>query len=122
MGRRRSVRSRRRLFARRRQAVQGRAPMTNAGQDGIERRLSEAFNPVELRVKDQSHLHAGHAGAQDGRGHFDVYIVAPVFEGLTPLKRHQLIYGALGTLLQTDVHAVRIRALAPHEVQSNASE
>jgi len=89
---------------------------------GIERRLTEAFHPVELRIKDQSHLHAGHAGARDGRGHFDVYIVSPTFEGLAPVKRHQLVYGALGSLLQTDIHAVRIHALAPNEVQTTPPE
>jgi BolA protein len=96
--------------------------MTSTRQDGIERRLTDAFDPVELRVKDQSHLHTGHVGAQDGRGHFDIYIVASAFEGLSPVKRHQLIYGTLGSLLQTDVHAVRIRALTPHEVRSTPPE
>lgn len=96
--------------------------MSKAQRAGIERRLTEAFRPVELRVKDQSHLHAGHAEARDGRGHFDVYIVASAFQGLARVKRHQLVYGALGSLLQTDVHAVRIQALAPNEVESAPHE
>jgi stress-induced morphogen len=61
----------------------------------IEKLLTEAFQPSDLLVKDQSHLHAGHAGAQDGRGHF------------------RLIYEALGTLMETDIHALRINASTP---------
>jgi BolA protein len=64
-------------------------------------------------VKDQSHLHAGHAGAQDGRGHFDVTIVSDAFAGKRPLARHRLIYEALGTLMETDIHALRINASTP---------
>ena len=79
----------------------------------IEELLTEAFEPSHLLVKDQSHLHAGHAGAQDGRGHFDVTIVSDAFAGKRPLARHRLIYDALGTLMQTDIHALRIHASTP---------
>ena len=79
----------------------------------IEELLTEAFEPSHLLVKDQSHLHAGHAGAQDGRGHFDVTIVSEAFTGKRPLARHRLIYDALGTLMQTDIHALRIHASTP---------
>ena len=79
----------------------------------IERLLQEAFQPSHLLVKDQSHLHAGHAGAKDGRGHFDVTIVSDVFKGKRPLARHRLIYDALGTLMETDIHALRIHASTP---------
>ena len=79
----------------------------------IEAILTETFSPEHLLVKDQSHLHAGHAGAQDGRGHFDVTIVAEAFAGKRPLERHRLIYDALGTLLETDIHALRINASPP---------
>jgi BolA protein len=79
----------------------------------IEALLTEAFEPSHLLVKDQSHLHAGHAGAQDGRGHFDVTIVSDAFAGKRPLARHRLIYDALGTLMQTDIHALRIHASTP---------
>jgi BolA protein len=79
----------------------------------IEKLLTEAFEPSHLLVKDQSHLHAGHAGAQDGRGHFDVTIVSEAFAGKRPLARHRLIYDALGTLMQTDIHALRIHASTP---------
>jgi BolA protein len=79
----------------------------------IEAILTETFSPEHLLVKDQSHLHAGHAGAQDGRGHFDVTIVAEAFAGKPPLERHRLIYDALGTLMETDIHALRINASPP---------
>lgn len=81
----------------------------------IRRILSSAFSPMELLVKDQSHLHAGHAGARDGRGHFEVTIVADAFAGRSPLERHRLIYDALGDLMQSDIHALRINAFTPSE-------
>ena len=81
----------------------------------IEELLTQVFEPLELLVKDQSQLHVGHAGAADGRGHFDVKIVAAAFAGLSPLQRHRMVYDALGALLQTDIHALKINAQAPGE-------
>lgn len=75
--------------------------------------LVAAFAPVSLEVVDDSHRHAGHAGAQDGRGHFRVDIVSPAFAGLAPLARHRAVYAALGELMRTDVHALSIQARAP---------
>ena len=79
----------------------------------IEALLTEAFSPSHLLVKDQSHLHAGHAGAADGRGHFDVTIVAEAFADTRPLARHRMVYDALGALMETDIHALSIHASAP---------
>jgi len=81
----------------------------------IETILNESFSPTHLLVKDQSHLHAGHAGARDGRGHYEVRIVSEAFAGLRPLARHRLVYDALGTLMETDIHAVQIHAKALDE-------
>ncbi|WP_426805977.1 BolA family protein, partial [Stenotrophomonas sp. SrG] len=68
----------------------------------------------ELReVEDDSHRHAGHAGAREGRGHFNVHGVSAAFEGKLPLARHRAVYTALGTLMETDIHALSIRADAP---------
>lgn len=78
--------------------------------------LEARFSPLQLMIKDQSRLHAGHPGAQDGKGHFDVTIVSSVFAGETRLKRHRMVYDALAQLLQTDIHAVRIKALTPDEI------
>jgi BolA protein len=72
--------------------------------------LREAFAPSTLEVRDDSHRHAGHAGAKDGRGHFDVVIASPVFAGMSPLARHRAIYTALGDLMVTDIHALSIHA------------
>jgi BolA protein len=80
--------------------------------------LSEAFSPDHLLVKDQSHLHAGHAGAQEGRGHFEVIIIADAFDGCSRIGSHRLIYEALGELMTTDIHALSIRASAKDSKQS----
>lgn len=84
-------------------------------QQKIEDLLRSAFTPEMLRIKDQSHLHAGHAGARDGRGHFDVFIVSDGFSGLNRVQRHRVVYAALGELMETDIHAVSITAKTPSE-------
>lgn len=81
----------------------------------IREALQQHFNPEELLVRDQSHLHAGHEGAKDGKGHFDVTIVAGAFENINRVQRHRMVYDVLETLLQSDIHALRIKALAPSE-------
>jgi BolA protein len=75
--------------------------------------LEQAFQPTRLEIDDQSHLHAGHAGARDGKGHFQVTIVADAFSGKPLIKRHRLVYDALGDLLKTDIHALIINASPP---------
>lgn len=77
--------------------------------------LERALAPEDLEIVDESHLHAGHAGARDGRGHFRVSIVAECFRDTLPLKRHRQVYAALGTLMQTDIHALSIDARVPGE-------
>jgi BolA family transcriptional regulator, general stress-responsive regulator len=89
--------------------------VSGSRREQIEAILVDRFRPSEIRVKDQSHLHAGHAGAADGRGHFDVYIVAEEFTDHSRVRRHQLVYDALAELLQSDIHALSIRALSPGE-------
>ena len=81
----------------------------------IEAKLNEAFSPVKLFVKDQSHLHAGHEGAKSGGGHFDVTIVSQAFEGRRPIQRHRMIFSALESMMETDIHALRIHAKTPGE-------
>ncbi|WP_448478387.1 BolA family protein [Pseudoxanthomonas mexicana] len=80
------------------------------------RQALAALQPVTLEVVDDSHKHAGHEGARDGRGHFTVRIVSPVFAGKAPLARHRAVYAALGEMMQTDIHALAIEAKAPGEV------
>lgn len=81
----------------------------------IEAILTAYFSPSHLLVKDQSHLHAGHAGAQDGKGHFDVTIVSEAFAGNRPLARHRQVYDALAEMMESDIHALRINAKTPDE-------
>ena len=77
--------------------------------------LEAALAPVSLDVQDDSHKHAGHAGARDGRGHYSVAIVSRAFSGLPLLARHRKVYAALGSLMQSDIHALSIQARTPEE-------
>ncbi|NOR36837.1 MAG: BolA/IbaG family iron-sulfur metabolism protein [Woeseiaceae bacterium] len=81
----------------------------------IEQLLVDAFAPQDMLVKDQSHLHAGHAGAKEGKGHFDVTIVSEKFDGVNRIGRHRLVYDALGAFMESDIHALRINAFSPAE-------
>ena len=81
----------------------------------IRQRLEAALDPELLEIEDESHLHKGHVGARDGRGHFAVTIAAQAFGGKAPLARHRLVYAALGELMQSDIHALRIDARLPTE-------
>ena len=78
--------------------------------------LTDALAPETIEVVDDSHKHAGHAGARGGQGHFGVDIVSAAFAGKLPLARHRLVYAALGDMMQTDIHALAIRARTPEEV------
>lgn len=89
--------------------------MTQDRQALIRTELEKRFQPTELLIKDQSHLHAGHEGAKDGKGHFDVTIVSQAFDGVNRVQRHRMVYAALGNLIETDIHALRIKALTPSE-------
>lgn len=78
--------------------------------------LQAALQPQALDVSDDSHRHAGHAGARGGLGHFAVDIVSAAFAGKPPLARHRMVYAALDEMMRTDIHALAIRARAPHEL------
>lgn len=77
--------------------------------------LEQALEPIHLEIEDDSHLHAGHAGAATGRGHFTVKVVSQAFAEQTLIARHRQVYAALDALMQTDIHALSIRALTPAE-------
>lgn len=81
---------------------------TSSRLDTIRERLTSALHPTHLEVIDESHLHIGHAGAKDGRGHFRVVISCPAFEGIRSIQQHRLIYAALGDLMTSDIHALAI--------------
>ena len=89
--------------------------MNDDRESRIRVQLESSLEPTELSIKDQSHLHAGHAGARDGRGHFDVTVVSDKFVGLNRIQRHRMVYDALNQLLETDIHALRIKAYTPSE-------
>jgi BolA family transcriptional regulator, general stress-responsive regulator len=80
----------------------------------IERALRDAFEPTALTVTDDSHLHAGHAGAREGR-HFSVRITSARFIGMGRVARHRLVYDALHRLIPQGVHALAIQARSPDE-------
>ena len=78
--------------------------------------LEQALSPAVLDVQDDSHLHAGHAGAREGR-HFSVRVVSPVFEGLSRVARHRLVYDASRSLIAEGIHALAIDARTPAEAK-----
>jgi BolA protein len=78
--------------------------------------LQAALEPSLLEVGDDSHLHAGHAGAASGGGHYRVKIVSERFEGQRLVMRHRLVYDAVQGMMHTDIHALAITALAPSEL------
>ncbi len=89
--------------------------MTIAAQ--IQQILTESMKPLEIQVVDQSHLHAGHAGARpEGETHFLVRIVSEVFRGKSRIERHRMINACLADLLHNRVHALSIKAFSPEDV------
>lgn len=85
--------------------------------EAIRQALEQALGPQSVEVDDDSHLHAGHAGAREGR-HFSVRVVAERFNGLSRVARHRLIYDALNSLIPQGIHALAIDARAPGEPPS----
>ena len=81
----------------------------------IEATLRQALAPTHLVVEDESALHAGHAGAAAGGGHFRVLIVSDRFRGQTPVARQRAVYAALGDAMQSTIHALALRTLTPEE-------
>lgn len=94
--------------------------MTQGRVDRIRAYLKAEFVPDELEVRDDSHLHEGHAGAKEGKGHFHVRIVSERFLNTRPVDRHRMIFHALGNMMQTDIHALSVAASAPN-CRSNSS-
>ncbi|HAR65456.1 MAG TPA: BolA family transcriptional regulator [Lentisphaeria bacterium] len=76
----------------------------------IRERLIAAFAPVSLEIEDESHLHIGHPGARSGGGHFSVTITAEALNGMSRVTQHRKIYAALGEMMGTEIHALRIQA------------
>ncbi len=85
--------------------------------EAIREKIQAAFMPDQLDIIDESHLHAGHAGARDGKGHFNVNIISDQFAGKSLINRHKMVYEALSDLMETDIHALSIKAKTPEELQ-----
>jgi BolA family transcriptional regulator, general stress-responsive regulator len=84
--------------------------------ENIHRKLTAAFAPSRLDIVDDSHRHAGHAGARDGgETHFNVEIVSPAFAGKSRVERQRLVYATLADELRDRVHALALRTLTPDE-------
>ncbi len=90
--------------------------MTNQERIAVfQARLQKQLQPSHLVIEDESHLHARHAGAAGGAGHFRIKITAQAFTDLNSVARHRLVYGALKEFMPHEIHALAIHALAPNE-------
>jgi BolA protein len=87
----------------------------------IRRKLTDALAPTRLEVTDDSHRHAGHAGARpEGETHFNVVIVSQAFSGLSLLQRQRLVYQVLADELAGRIHAISLKTLTPSEADAAA--
>jgi len=83
--------------------------------DVMRQRLA-ALEPTLLDIIDESHRHAGHAGARNGGGHYRLHIASAHFAGKSTMARHRMIYSALGEMMKREIHALNIRANTPDEI------
>ena len=90
--------------------------MNDPRLEKIRTRLQTALAPVEIDIGDESAMHAGHAGAASGGGHYTVRIVSARFEGIKLVMRHRLVYDSVHDMMHKEIHALAITALAPSEV------
>jgi len=85
-------------------------------RDTIEAKLTEALQPSEIEITDESHLHAGHSGWREGgETHFRVRVVSESFAGKGRVDRHRLVNAILAAELAGGVHALAMKTLAPGE-------
>lgn len=78
--------------------------------------LLDTLQPTQIEIIDESHKHAGHAGAREGGGHYRLNIVSAQFAGKPTVARHRMIYSALGEMMKNDIHALHITACTPEEI------
>ena len=83
--------------------------------EAIRSRIEQALSPQRVEIVDESHKHAGHAGAAGGGGHFAVTIVSSRFEGRSTIERHRMVYLAVTDLMPQAIHALSIQARTPKE-------
>ncbi len=82
----------------------------------IEQLLTDTLSPESMDLLDESHKHAGHAGAKGGAGHYDLTIVSGQFEGKNTMQRHRMVYAAVEGMMPHEIHALSIKAFAPDEI------
>jgi BolA protein len=82
-------------------------------EERLRAKLVARFAPVSLVIQDETHRHAGHAGAAGGQSHYRIRIVSEAFRGMSPIARHRLIYEAVDDMLKGEIHALAIEALTP---------
>jgi BolA protein len=84
----------------------------------IQTLLTAGLEPIECVVEDESHLHAGHAGAASGGGHYRLRLVSPRFAGLNKVARHRLVYDCLRDMMLKEIHALAMTLLTPDEARN----
>lgn len=89
--------------------------MPDGRRERIEAKLRDELQAVHVEVVDESHLHAGHAGAASGGGHFRAFVVSSVFEGQSAVQAQRLVYGALSEEMGGEIHALSIRTATPEQ-------
>jgi len=82
--------------------------------DRMQQRLG-SLQPLSVQIGDDSALHAGHAGARSGGGHYNLHIVSAAFAGKNTVARHRMIYAALDDMMKGEIHALAIRAQTAEE-------
>jgi len=85
----------------------------------IKQKLTAALEVSHIEIIDDSSKHAGHAGARDGGGHFNLNIVSSEFKDKSLIQRHRIVYAAVDGLMNTEIHALSINAQTPEEFSSN---
>lgn len=90
--------------------------MSDPRLDKIRDRLLANLGPADIELEDESALHAGHAGAASGGGHYRLRITSAKFAGLNLVTRHRLVYDAVHDMMHKEIHALAITAVAPSEI------
>jgi len=85
----------------------------------IEQAIRDRLSAVHVEVIDESHLHAGHAGAASGGGHFRATVVSSLFEGKNSVARQRLVYTALAVEMTSDIHALSLKTLTPEQFEAD---
>ena len=89
-------------------------------RESLETKLRTSLGATHVEVIDESHLHAGHAGARDGGRHFRAVIVSEKFEGLSRVRSQQLVYQSVEEWMGKEIHALSMKTFTPDEWTSRS--